>query len=138
MVLIRRLRIMGEPYPISEVGEAAPSGIVVPPEHNAVQVEFAAPRISGRVRHCSISTSWKAAALSGALRRANAPSTTRVSQLATTGFWCGPSVRMVPVRPPLYLSASWHQCGDELGFWSWRRSSAWPRLIRSIGTAYRT
>jgi hypothetical protein len=43
MVLIRRLRIMGEPYPISEVGEAAPSGIVVPPEHNAVQVEFAPP-----------------------------------------------------------------------------------------------
>jgi hypothetical protein len=41
--MIRRLRIMGEPYPISEVGEAAPSGIVVPPERNAVQVEFAAP-----------------------------------------------------------------------------------------------
>ena len=43
MVLIRRLRIMGEPYPISEVGEAAVSGIVVPPERNAIQVEFAAP-----------------------------------------------------------------------------------------------
>jgi ligand-binding sensor domain-containing protein/two-component sensor histidine kinase len=43
MALIRRLRIMGDPYPISEVGEAAVSGIVVPPQRNAIQVEFAAP-----------------------------------------------------------------------------------------------
>jgi ligand-binding sensor domain-containing protein/two-component sensor histidine kinase len=42
-VLIRRLRIMGEPYPISEIGETALSGIVVPPERNTMQVEFAAP-----------------------------------------------------------------------------------------------
>jgi signal transduction histidine kinase/ligand-binding sensor domain-containing protein len=42
-VLIRRLRILGEPYPISEVGETALSGIVVPGERNAIQVEFAAP-----------------------------------------------------------------------------------------------
>jgi ligand-binding sensor domain-containing protein/signal transduction histidine kinase len=41
-VLIRRLRISGVPYPISEVGETALRGIEIPPERNAIQIEFAA------------------------------------------------------------------------------------------------
>src|SRR5262249_38271211 len=40
-VLIRRLRIFGVPYPISEVGETALRGIEIPPERNAIQIEFA-------------------------------------------------------------------------------------------------
>jgi signal transduction histidine kinase/streptogramin lyase len=42
-VLIRRLRILGEPYPISEVGETTLSGIIIPPDRNAIEFEFAAP-----------------------------------------------------------------------------------------------
>jgi ligand-binding sensor domain-containing protein/signal transduction histidine kinase len=42
-VLIRRLRILGEPYPISEIGETALSGIVIPPERNTIQIDFSAP-----------------------------------------------------------------------------------------------
>jgi ligand-binding sensor domain-containing protein/signal transduction histidine kinase len=40
-VLIRRLRIFGVPYPISEVGETVLRGIEIPPERNAIQIEFA-------------------------------------------------------------------------------------------------
>jgi ligand-binding sensor domain-containing protein len=42
-VLIRRLRILDEPYPISEVGETTLSGIIIPPNRNAIELEFAAP-----------------------------------------------------------------------------------------------
>jgi ligand-binding sensor domain-containing protein/signal transduction histidine kinase len=42
-VLIHRLRILGEPYPISELGETALSGIVISPERNTIQMDFSAP-----------------------------------------------------------------------------------------------
>ena len=42
-VLIRGLRILGEPYPVSEIGEIALSGLVIPPERNTIQIDFSAP-----------------------------------------------------------------------------------------------
>jgi ligand-binding sensor domain-containing protein/signal transduction histidine kinase len=50
-VLIRRLRILGKPYPISELGESDLSAVIVPPGQNEIQVEFAAPDFRGALQY---------------------------------------------------------------------------------------
>jgi ligand-binding sensor domain-containing protein/signal transduction histidine kinase len=51
VILIRALRLMGAPYPVSELGEARIAGLALPPGGNGLEIEFLGLDLSPNTHH---------------------------------------------------------------------------------------
>jgi ligand-binding sensor domain-containing protein/signal transduction histidine kinase len=96
-VLIRGLRIMGVPYPISEVGETEISGIEIPPGENEMQLDFAGldfrpgPQLQYQYKMEGADGSWGSASTERSVHYANlAPGAYRFSVRAISSDGTSP------------------------------------------------